>query len=75
MATQFSISFFQAVAQKVKEAEITDQDSHLLESSSWLAIGAAFGLLPPKEQVDVDIATQINITDDGRDRRIPEYAY
>ncbi|XP_061351503.1 ACT domain-containing protein ACR11-like [Gastrolobium bilobum] len=40
------------------------------ESSSQLAMGAAFGLVPPKEQVDVDIATQINITDDGPDRSL-----
>ncbi|AES86451.1 putative ACT domain-containing protein [Medicago truncatula] len=40
------------------------------ESSSQLAMGAAFGLLPPKEQVDVDIATHINISDDGPDRSL-----
>ncbi|RDY06930.1 ACT domain-containing protein ACR11 [Mucuna pruriens] len=40
------------------------------ESSSRLALGAAFGLLPPKEQVDVDIATHINISDDGPDRSL-----
>ncbi|CAI8601414.1 unnamed protein product [Vicia faba] len=40
------------------------------ESSSQLAMGAAFGLLPPKEQVDVDIATRINISDDGPDRSL-----
>ncbi|XP_004507070.1 ACT domain-containing protein ACR11-like [Cicer arietinum] len=40
------------------------------ESSSQLAMGAAFGLLPPKEQVDVDIATRINISDDGLDRSL-----
>lgn len=40
------------------------------ESSSQLAMGAAFGLLPPKEQVDVDIATQINISNDGPNRSL-----
>ncbi|XP_057454081.1 ACT domain-containing protein ACR11-like [Lotus japonicus] len=40
------------------------------ESSSLLAMGAAFGLLPPKEQVDVDIATHISISDDGPDRSL-----
>ncbi|KAJ1429195.1 ACT domain-containing protein ACR11-like [Sesbania bispinosa] len=40
------------------------------ESSSRLAMGAAFGLVPPKEQVDVDIATHINISDDGPDRSL-----
>ncbi|TKY64634.1 ACT domain-containing protein ACR11 [Spatholobus suberectus] len=40
------------------------------ESSSRLAMGAAFGLLPPKEQVDVDIATHITISDDGPDRSL-----
>ncbi|KAK7389480.1 hypothetical protein VNO78_24568 [Psophocarpus tetragonolobus] len=40
------------------------------ESSSRLALGAAFGLLPPKEQVDVDIATHISISDDGPDRSL-----
>ncbi|KAL2338218.1 hypothetical protein Fmac_012664 [Flemingia macrophylla] len=40
------------------------------ESSSRLAMGAAFGLVPPKEQVDLDIATHINISDDGPDRSL-----
>ncbi|KAJ1423265.1 ACT domain-containing protein ACR11-like [Sesbania bispinosa] len=40
------------------------------ESSSRLAMGAAFGLVPLKEQVDVDIATHINISDDGPDRSL-----
>ncbi|KAL1340336.1 hypothetical protein HN51_026735 [Arachis hypogaea] len=40
------------------------------ESSSQLAMGAAFGLLPPKEQVDVDIATHINVSDDGPNRSL-----
>ncbi|CAJ2658580.1 unnamed protein product [Trifolium pratense] len=39
------------------------------ESSAQLALGAAFGLLPPKEQVDVDIATHLTVSDDGIDRR------
>ncbi|KAK9097863.1 hypothetical protein Syun_024908 [Stephania yunnanensis] len=40
------------------------------ESSSQLALGAAFGVEPPKQQVDVDIATHITITDDGPDRSL-----
>ncbi|KAF3494580.1 hypothetical protein DY000_02054975 [Brassica cretica] len=40
------------------------------ESSSQLAMGAAFGVLPPTEQVDVDIATQVSIKDDGPDRSL-----
>lgn len=39
------------------------------KSSAQLALGAAFGLVPPKEQLDVDIATHLTITDDGPDRR------
>ncbi|KAG2319814.1 hypothetical protein Bca4012_053928 [Brassica carinata] len=40
------------------------------ESSSQLAMGAAFGVLPPTELVDVDIATHISIEDDGQDRSL-----
>ncbi|KEH39642.1 hypothetical protein MtrunA17_Chr2g0333871 [Medicago truncatula] len=40
------------------------------ESSAQLALGAAFGLVPPKEQLDVDIATHLTITDDGPDRSL-----
>ncbi|XP_027340466.1 ACT domain-containing protein ACR11 isoform X2 [Abrus precatorius] len=40
------------------------------ESSAQLALGAAFGLLPPQQQVDVDIATHITISDDGPDRSL-----
>ncbi|ESQ35118.1 hypothetical protein EUTSA_v10008354mg [Eutrema salsugineum] len=40
------------------------------ESSSQLAMGAAFGVLPPTELVDVDIATHISIEDDGPDRSL-----
>ncbi|GAU27865.1 hypothetical protein TSUD_114450 [Trifolium subterraneum] len=40
------------------------------ESSAQLALGAAFGLLPPKEEVDVDIATHLTISDDGIDRSL-----
>ncbi|XLR39534.1 hypothetical protein S83_024194 [Arachis hypogaea] len=40
------------------------------ESSAQLALGAAFGLVPPKEQVDVDIATHITISDDGPARSL-----
>ncbi|TXG75457.1 hypothetical protein E1A91_1Z013400v1 [Gossypium mustelinum] len=37
------------------------------ESSSQLAMGATFGAEPPKETVDVDIATRIRVHDDGPD--------
>ncbi|XP_022153438.1 ACT domain-containing protein ACR11-like isoform X2 [Momordica charantia] len=40
------------------------------ESSAQLALGAAFGVVPPKQQVDVDIATHITIRDDGPDRSL-----
>ncbi|KAF6142318.1 hypothetical protein GIB67_023343 [Kingdonia uniflora] len=40
------------------------------ESSSQLAMGVAFGIVPPKQEVDVDIATHINIYDDGPDRSL-----
>ncbi|KGN58640.1 ACT domain-containing protein ACR11 isoform X2 [Cucumis sativus] len=40
------------------------------ESSAQLAMGAAFGVVPPKQQVDVDIATHINVQDDGPDRSL-----
>ncbi|KAL5977779.1 hypothetical protein ACLOJK_036802 [Asimina triloba] len=40
------------------------------ESSTQLAMGAAFGIDPPKQTVDVDIATHINIYDDGPDRSL-----
>ncbi|XP_010531931.1 PREDICTED: ACT domain-containing protein ACR11 [Tarenaya hassleriana] len=40
------------------------------ESSSQLAMGAAFGVVPPSQQVDVDIATHISIGDDGPDRSL-----
>ncbi|CAN8304967.1 unnamed protein product [Cochlearia groenlandica] len=40
------------------------------ESSSQLAMGAAFGVLPPTEQVDVDIATRVSIGEDGPNRSL-----
>ncbi|XP_068303562.1 ACT domain-containing protein ACR11-like isoform X2 [Pyrus communis] len=40
------------------------------ESSSQLAMGAAFGIVPPQEQVDVDIATHISVNDDGPTRSL-----
>ncbi|CAL5373203.1 unnamed protein product [Camellia sinensis] len=40
------------------------------ESSSQLAMGAAFGIIPPNHQVDVDVATHINIYNDGPDRSL-----
>jgi UTP:GlnB (protein PII) uridylyltransferase len=40
------------------------------ESSSQLAMGAAFGIEPPPQKVDVDIATRVNVYDDGPDRSL-----
>ncbi|GAB2222156.1 hypothetical protein Drorol1_Dr00013358 [Drosera rotundifolia] len=40
------------------------------ESSAQLAMGATFGITPPQQQVDVDIATHVNIKDDGVDRSL-----
>ncbi|PIA26220.1 hypothetical protein AQUCO_09600044v1 [Aquilegia coerulea] len=40
------------------------------ESSAQLAMGVAFGAVPPKYKVDVDIATHINIYDDGPNRSL-----
>ncbi|KAG0463986.1 hypothetical protein HPP92_020055 [Vanilla planifolia] len=40
------------------------------ESSSKLAMGVAFGVEPPKQQLDVDIATHVNIYDDGPRRSL-----
>lgn len=40
------------------------------ESSALLAMGAAFGVTPPKQELDVDIATHINIADDGPNRSL-----
>ncbi|XP_009418366.2 ACT domain-containing protein DS12, chloroplastic-like isoform X1 [Musa acuminata AAA Group] len=40
------------------------------ESSSQLAMGATFGVEPPEQKVDIDIATRINIYDDGPDRSL-----
>ncbi|KAK9282376.1 hypothetical protein L1049_005293 [Liquidambar formosana] len=40
------------------------------ESSAQLAMGAAFGVEPPKQQVDVDIATRIRVYDDGPERSL-----
>ncbi|CAO2823291.1 unnamed protein product [Amaranthus hypochondriacus] len=40
------------------------------ESSAQLAMGAAFGITPPKQEVDVDIATHISIVDDGPNRSL-----
>ncbi|GMI91422.1 ACT domain repeats 11 [Hibiscus trionum] len=40
------------------------------ESSSQLAMGATFGVEPPKETVDVDIATHVRVRDDGPDRSL-----
>ncbi|KAL2463054.1 ACT domain-containing protein ACR11-like [Forsythia ovata] len=40
------------------------------ESSAQLAMGAAFGVMPPNQTVDVDIATHINVKDDGPERSL-----
>ncbi|PIN10732.1 hypothetical protein CDL12_16671 [Handroanthus impetiginosus] len=40
------------------------------ESSAQLALGAAFGVMPPSEQVDVDIATHIHVYDDGPEQSL-----
>ncbi|XP_058195723.1 ACT domain-containing protein ACR11 isoform X1 [Rhododendron vialii] len=40
------------------------------ESSSQLAMGAAFGIEPPPQTVDVDIATRVNVYDDGPNRSL-----
>ncbi|XP_059459390.1 ACT domain-containing protein ACR11 [Corylus avellana] len=40
------------------------------ESSAQLAMGAAFGVMPPKQQVDVDIATHVSVYDDGPDQSL-----
>ncbi|KAK6915154.1 hypothetical protein RJ641_020271 [Dillenia turbinata] len=40
------------------------------ESSAQLAMGAAFGITPPEQQVDVDIATHITVSDDGPERSL-----
>ncbi|XP_040991671.1 ACT domain-containing protein ACR11-like isoform X2 [Juglans microcarpa x Juglans regia] len=40
------------------------------ESSAQLAMGVAFGVVPPELQVDVDVATHISIYDDGPDRSL-----
>ncbi|URD98763.1 protein DS12 from 2D-PAGE of leaf, chloroplastic [Musa troglodytarum] len=40
------------------------------ESSSQLAMGATFGVEPPAQEVDVDIATHIEVYDDGPDRSL-----
>lgn len=40
------------------------------ESSAQLAMGEAFGIVPPKEKLDVDIATHIRIYDDGPSRSL-----
>ncbi|KAI4326230.1 hypothetical protein MLD38_031563 [Melastoma candidum] len=40
------------------------------EASSQLALGVAFGAVPPEQKVDVDIATHISIADDSPDRSL-----
>ncbi|KAJ7951987.1 ACT domain-containing protein [Quillaja saponaria] len=40
------------------------------ESSAQLAMGAAFGIVPPEQQVDVDVATHISIIDDSPTRSL-----
>lgn len=40
------------------------------ESSAKLAMGETFGVQPPEQKVDVDIATHIHVYDDGPDRSL-----
>ncbi|XP_031482862.1 ACT domain-containing protein ACR11 [Nymphaea colorata] len=40
------------------------------ESSAQLAMGAAFGVVPPQEKVDLDIATHIHVQEDGPNRSL-----
>ncbi|GFP90030.1 act domain-containing protein acr11 [Phtheirospermum japonicum] len=40
------------------------------ESSAQLAMGEAFGVTPPSEKVDVDIATHIRVYDDGPEQSL-----
>lgn len=40
------------------------------ESSALLAMGAAFGVTPPNETVDVDIATHIHVYDDSPEQSL-----
>ncbi|KAG8379615.1 hypothetical protein BUALT_Bualt07G0107200 [Buddleja alternifolia] len=40
------------------------------ESSAQLAMGAAFGMMPPSETVDVDIATRVRVYDDGPEQSL-----
>ncbi|KAI4330033.1 hypothetical protein MLD38_028346 [Melastoma candidum] len=40
------------------------------EASSQLALGVAFGAVPPEQKVDVDIATHITVVDDNPDRSL-----
>jgi UTP:GlnB (protein PII) uridylyltransferase len=40
------------------------------ESSAQLAMGEAFGIVPPIEKPDVDISTRIHIYDDGPNRSL-----
>lgn len=40
------------------------------ESSTQLAMGATFGAEPPTQTIDVDIATRVNVYDDGPDRSL-----
>ncbi|XVF28029.1 hypothetical protein REPUB_Repub14bG0160200 [Reevesia pubescens] len=68
-----------STGRKVEDAELLEAIrltiiNNLLEfhpeSSSQLAMGATFGVEPPKEKVDVDIATHIKVDDDGPDRSL-----
>lgn len=40
------------------------------ESSSQLAMGVAFGAMPPNQKIDVDIATHITVHEDGPERSL-----
>ncbi|KVH99033.1 hypothetical protein Ccrd_022734 [Cynara cardunculus var. scolymus] len=49
---------------------ITKATTGRKESSAQLAMGEAFGVEAPKEKLDVDIATRIQVYDDGPDRSL-----
>ncbi|XP_074564318.1 ACT domain-containing protein DS12, chloroplastic-like [Curcuma longa] len=49
---------------------ITNMLQYHPESSSKLAMGATFGVEPPEQKIDVDVATHIDIYDDGPDKSL-----
>ncbi|CAI9280677.1 unnamed protein product [Lactuca saligna] len=76
--TKFSITKA-STGRKVEDPELLEAIrltiiSNLLkyhpESSAQLAMGEAFGIEAPKHKLDVDIATRINVCDDGPNRSL-----